>query len=547
LIAAAVAGITSTAIASAPPANAPVSDTQPFDYQSPSIAVNPRAHRQVAVAYFERTQTHHCLLGLSSNGGASWSSFVLIGAGGMFPIPGGQSRCTEARALYTPDGTLYYIFNASSFATGYSALLYVTISKDGGKTFSTPQSVDTTQPPASATVPFADDEPKFTVDPSTGIVYGAWTRYSSDFSESEVVFGYVRQGSTTFSQSKVVSPLTNLSADIPAVAARAGRVYYGYEASPTNGAPGQQISLVTSTDNGASFSPAQTIDVPPACTSGLTCNDAVGDQTFSLAAGPPATDAFLSYTANVGDTTVNPRIHFSATHDGGRSWSAGRVIGVPADRPNHIQILSSISEAPDGRLDVAYYDLTPDHRYEDTYLTYSSNEGATFSVPQRISNTTSDTTIAPKFGFGNDRYAGNLVDSTNDGAYVAWTDSRRASLTNIRQDVFFAKLPFSARPALIAHVKKRTGSRATSFSTGGRLVLPAGVPSSACTGRVSILIKHGSRTVSRRRVALRKNCSYRQQTSVPSSRLSGRGRNEILARFLGNKVLRAVSARRRFA
>lgn len=543
----AAAGLSSGGTAGASPANVPVSGTQPFGYQSPSVAVNPRGPSHVAVAYFERTQTQHCLLGLSNNGGASWNNFVLIGPGGKFPIPGGHPRCTETRVLFTPNGTLYYIFNASGLTSGtFDAELFVTISKDDGSSFSTPQPVDTTQPAASATIPAADDEPKFSVDPTTGTVYGAWTRYTSNFSASDVVFGYARQGSTTFSQSEVVSPPTANSADIPAVAAIGGRVYYSYETSPS-GTPNNQLNLVTSTDNGASFSPARTIDVPPACPPGLTCNDAVGDQTFSLAAGPKAADAFLTYTANVGDTTVNPRIHFSATHDGGQSWSPGRVIGVPPDRQNHVQILSFISEAPDGRLDVAYYDLTPDHRYEDTYMTYSSNQGATFSVPERISNATSDTTIAPKFGFGNDRYAGNLVVSSDVGAYVAWTDSRRGTLATLKQDAFFARVPFSTLPRLTAGVKKHVGSQKTSFATSGRLLLPRGVPRSACTGRVMILIKHGAKTLSRRRTALRAACTYRQTTSVLNSRLTSPGRSQIIARYLGNHVLRAASARKRSA
>ena len=107
------------------------------------------------------------------------------------------------------------------------------------------------------------------------------------------------------------------------------------------------------------------------------------------------------------------------------------------------------------------------------------------------------------------------------------------------------------RPRLTVRVKKQSSSRRsarkTTFATSGRLLLAAHVPSSACRGLVSIQIKHGTRTVSTRRLTLRANCTFRGAVSVLNSRLHGRGRNAIIVSFLGNNLLKPVTVSRGFA
>lgn len=431
----------SVALAAGPPPNVPVSNLQPLAYGASSIAVDPAAPGHLAIAYEERTHSAKCFLGLSSDNGKHWRRFLLVGTGGRFPIPGGHPRCIETRVLYTPNGTLYYFFKASTlrscrsmggcFSSGQHT---VTISKDGGRTFSRLRPVDTTLPPSSQTVPSNDDEPQYTVDRQTGIVYVAFTRYSSNFSQSDVLLGHVRQGSTSFSKPVVVG----LKADIPAVAVQGGRIYYTYQTYAGQTAAQAlakdrppSLNLVTSSNGGQSFGRRKVMLIGSHCLPSTNCYP-----TDAMAAGPRSGDGYVTWDGNVGGL-VN-RVFISATHNGGRTWSAPRIIG----RVHPRQLSPYIREAPNGRLDVVYYDLTSDNRFENTYLTSSTDHGRHFSSPRRISSTTSDTKIAAPSGFANDAYIGNLVDSSNQGAFMAWTDTRRGNLTNDKNDVYFAKVLF---------------------------------------------------------------------------------------------------------
>ncbi len=87
---------------------------------------------------------------------------------------------------------------------------------------------------------------------------------------------------------------------------------------------------------------------------------------------------------------------------------------------------------------------------------------------------------------------------------------------------------------------KKRGSKNTTLRTAGRLLLPSGIAAGACTGRVSVQIKHGTKLVSRRTVALKPNCAYSATASVSTSRLAGRRPNRVIARFEGNKRLTAT-------
>ena len=82
------------------------------------------------------------------------------------------------------------------------------------------------------------------------------------------------------------------------------------------------------------------------------------------------------------------------------------------------------------------------------------------------------------------------------------------------------------------------------FRTSGRLLTYTGTPAAqACTGKVTVQVKKGRRTISTRRVSLRKDCSYR--STVSFKRTSGTLR--FFVRFGGNSVLQPVNAKVRRA
>jgi pimeloyl-ACP methyl ester carboxylesterase len=82
------------------------------------------------------------------------------------------------------------------------------------------------------------------------------------------------------------------------------------------------------------------------------------------------------------------------------------------------------------------------------------------------------------------------------------------------------------------------------FRTSGRLLTYAGTtPAQACTGKVSVQVKKGTRTISTRRVSLRKDCTYRSTVTFKRAK----GKLRFLARFGGNAAVRATRAKTRTA
>ena len=85
------------------------------------------------------------------------------------------------------------------------------------------------------------------------------------------------------------------------------------------------------------------------------------------------------------------------------------------------------------------------------------------------------------------------------------------------------------------------------FRTSGRLILPDGVDrKEACKGRVSIQIKRGKRTLSNRRVGVRRNCSFADSVKFRDRKRLGKARSlRVVVTYQGNKVLLPQKAKPR--
>jgi len=114
-------------------------------------------------------------------------------------------------------------------------------------------------------------------------------------------------------------------------------------------------------------------------------------------AAPTGRDAYLVSYGVVGNEL---RVQFSISHDQGATWTAPRTLGIPPGLRADNQILPTVAIAPDGRLDIVYYDLAVPSLLENTYLISSSDGGARFSSPQLLSSARSNTSLESTFGNG---------------------------------------------------------------------------------------------------------------------------------------------------
>jgi hypothetical protein len=160
------------------------------------------------------------------------------------------------------------------------------------------------------------------------------------------------------------------------------------------------------------------------------------------AAGQPSTDEF-----------DDREIFLKASYDNGRTWSESRVVNDDAGRRNIQHYDSGISVAPDGRLDIAWYDFrnspVPEGEeaggngggWQDVYYAYSTDGGRTFSKNLRVTDRIMDRTIGV--------WSNNVHSHTNiaiasgqDAAYIAWQDTRNGNATLQAEDIYFAAVRF---------------------------------------------------------------------------------------------------------
>ncbi len=118
---------------------------------------------------------------------------------------------------------------------------------------------------------------------------------------------------------------------------------------------------------------------------------------------------------------------YKQSTDGGRTWSPPRVINDDNPADMHGQFIPMISVAPNGRLDVAWWDTRSDPgiRGNDVYYAYSNDNGATWSKNVRIT----DRTIDRKLGVWGNNFDMNSppgLASTNAFAVFGWDDTRNS-------------------------------------------------------------------------------------------------------------------------
>lgn len=485
------------AAAPSPPPNVAVTDTALRAYQGPWLAVSRGDPEQLAVSYQDGNSFPACWLGLSDDGGKTWDQIALVGTDAVKRLPDGFYICFRPSFAVGPGGTMYYAYVAGQGGFPGPNAIYLVTSSDGGATFQDPVPINTAPlPPGNA----GDGVPRMATDPVSGRLYVAWQQVKGmPPTAQEILVASSGDGGRTFSAPVQVSAADgNASTPNLDVGPPDGRVYVTFSVvsrpTPDTMQP-MRVQVATSSDGGDTFGSPVTAQEGYNCTSrgANTCapveqfrfegRNAVGPQ---IAAGRSAGDAYLaSYGLESGPGDDVFRVRFSASSDGGATWSQGRSVGIPSGSDEHHQITPTISRAPNGRLDVVYYDLAAPSQLENTYLISSTDGGESFGGPRLLSGVPSDTNIRPAFGFGQGPAAGSrLVASTDETIYSAWTDARRGDPESAKLDVFSASVslvadkaeqlepegypqpaPFPGCPTLTASVIRGTAASDTIIGT----------------------------------------------------------------------------------
>jgi hypothetical protein len=192
------------------------------------------------------------------------------------------------------------------------------------------------------------------------------------------------------------------------------------------------LVVARSTDGGRSFAPGVVVDA-----------DVVPMARFlvyqppypSVAAGP----GHSLYVAWSDARSGHSDVWLRRSGDDGATWRAPVRVNDDRRGDGTTQLLPQVAVAPDGRVDVVFFDGRRDRGGDrlDAELATSGDRGASFT-DLRLSSTSFASTVGPRTGpvyLGTDLGSRLGVSSTDSGAVAAWTDTRQGDQDTGRQDV----------------------------------------------------------------------------------------------------------------
>jgi hypothetical protein len=309
---------------------------------------------------------------------------------------------------------------------------------------------------------------------------------------------------------------------------------------PPDHNPDGHLWFTSSTDSGKSYAPAKALyertrtkagdwawlqaatgGVDPATGDLYVTFEAVGTQvpvgpapttapttsaptTSAPTSSAPTTSALGVPVSGSTTTTVAPpsltptsdpaaAVKFMRSSDNGKTWSDPiRVNDVePAAHWGCCTFEPRMGVAPNGRIDVAWYDFRNDpgydatkksvgqqNRFQDVYYSFSIDGGRTWTPNVKVTDRLIDRTL----GVHSSNYGlkGPIgLASTNLGASIAWDDTRNSVGETESQDIYFSRVRFSDQKTVFAtaspsHVNKLLWSllgAAVALGIGGVVLL----------------------------------------------------------------------------
>lgn len=166
--------------------------------------------------------------------------------------------------------------------------------------------------------------------------------------------------------------------------------------------------------------------------------------TWSPGGGPQGT-LHLVYHASQRQIDFEFDVFHRRSTDGGATWSDARRLND--DDPAELFGSShpSITQAPGGRIDVAWWDFRNEAGVfaNDVYMTSSEDDGATWSKNLRVTDQSINRRIGPWFGNADIRQAPGLV-ARDEFTLVVWDDTRNGDEQTHTQDLYASTVQYEA-------------------------------------------------------------------------------------------------------
>ena len=425
---------------------------------SPTLVRNPVEEGNLVVAGRIDSPAYSCSLHVSFDGGGRWAQTPI-------PAPAREEpKCYAPDAAFSSDGTLYVSYVTLKGRANAPNAVWISRSTDGGKTLSTP--VQTPLGPRAFQV-------RLTADPrSERRIFLTWLQaseiglYAISTTGNPIMAIRSEDGGSNWTKPVRVSSATRqrVVAPTPAAGSVDGELNvlyldlgddaldYAGGHRGRGGAPYAgtwQLVLARSTDNGASW------------------NESVVERSLRpterfIVFTPPFPslavdeDSGRVYAAFQDSRLGDPDVYVWSLGRGASSWSDPVRVNDTPLRDRTAQYLPELSIAPDGRLDVMYYDRRADRTnvLNEVSFQASYDEGKTFLPRVRLS----DRAFSSRIGFGLERGLPDLgsrlgLISTDERAYGVWTDTRGGSVRTAKQDLARGIVAFNDPPRLSSGVE----------------------------------------------------------------------------------------------
>lgn len=442
---------------------------------SPTLVRNPANPRNLVVANRIDSPRYSCALHLSSDAGSSWSQTPV-------PAPERERICYAPDIAFGADGTLFLSFVTLRGAGNVPNAVWLSRSTDGGKTFSEPEKVH-------GRLAF---QVRITSDPhERRRLYMTWVQgsevgvYSFGETGNPIVTMRSDDGGETWGEpvqtnsprdERALAPTSAFGPDgslyVLYLDLGGDRLDYEGGHRGRGGPPYSgrwKLVMARSSDRGTTWRhsdvdrrivPTERIIsfIPP---------------FPSLAIDRRSGRLYAAFEdARLGD----PDVWVWSLPRGGSRWEGPTRVNDTPERDRTAQYRPKLDVAPDGRLDVLYYDRRADRRnvMNEVSIQSSFDHGDTFTSRLRLSNRP----FSSKVGFGFERDLPDIgsrlgLESTDARALAVWTDTRAGTTETKKQDIAEAVVSFK-KPARLSDTVEavlRFGGIALMLLGGGALAL----------------------------------------------------------------------------
>lgn len=434
-----------TAVLEGEPAAVDAAAADPLDLSannSPVLARNPTDAANVVLAHRVDQPRFDCRLHVSVDDATTWQETTVP------QPPDSGSKCYAPNVAFGADGTLFVSYVVLAVPGNMPNSVWVASSTDGGRTLSKPR---------QATGPRAF---QVNIVAHPGIpdhLALTWLQAADTATLSFPEAGYPivtarsEDGGRTWTEpvqvsaadrSRVLAPASAIGVDgehyVLYLDVRDDRLDYhgGHEGHGGPAHPGPwELVVARSTDGGRTWS-ERTVD------------DELVPIDRYLVFLPPLPSLAVAggrlYAAFHDQRGGDADVWLWTSGDAGQTWSEPLRVNDNGPGDDTSQHLPQLAVAPNGRLDVVYYDrrADPDDRLTEVSLQSSADGGATFTPRLNLSDVAFNSGGSWSHWESPERGSRLALLSDDEQALAAWADMRADTLNAGEQDIYHVAVAF---------------------------------------------------------------------------------------------------------